>query len=387
MPGILIVGTGFAGATYARTLAEAGCTVHVIDRRDHIGGNAADWIDANGVRVHRYGPHLFHTNATPVFDWLRRFGSWTPYLHRVRAILPDGNFAPLPVNLDTINAVFCETLRTEAEMVNFLRGVAVPIADPKNAGEYLRSRIGNVLTDLFFRPYTRKMWGLELEEMDASVVKRLPIRFDANDLYFPNDRHQALPAGGYTALFEAIFTHPAISVELSVDYDRSMERSYDFCFNSMAIDEFFDCRLGELPYRSLRFHHKTVTHWDDQPYSVRNYTDAGRFTREAWWHRLPGHLHDETHRRTVTVEEPCDYRHNNNERYYPVKTADGRYQTLYLHYRALADALPNMAFIGRCGTYQYLDMDQVINQSLAGARRWLEATRRPFRFAVSGRSA
>src|ERR1700733_8184992 len=121
MPGVLVVGAGFAGAVYARTLAEAGSTVHVIDRRDHIGGNAADFVDANGVRVHRYGPHLFHTNATPVFDWLQRFGAWTPYLHRVRAILPEGGFAPLPVNLETINAVFDETLRTEAEAMSFLR--------------------------------------------------------------------------------------------------------------------------------------------------------------------------------------------------------------------------------------------------------------------------
>jgi UDP-galactopyranose mutase len=373
MAGILVIGAGFAGATYARTLAEAGYTVHVIDRREHIGGNAADWVDANGVRVHRYGPHLFHTNATPVFDWLRRFGAWTPYSHRVCAILPGGEVAPLPINRETINAVFGERLRTEAEAAAFLRRVAVPIGDPKNAAEHLRSRIGDVLTDLFFRPYTRKMWGLELEEMDASVVKRLPIRFDSNDLYFPDDRHQALPADGYIALFEAIFAHPAIAVELSVDYEPGMEQAYDFCFNSMAIDEYFDWSLGELPYRSLRFHQKTVTQWDDQPYSVRNYTNEGRFTREAWWHCLPGHLHRETGRRTVTVEEPCNYRDNNNERYYPVKTADGRYQTLYQAYRALASALPNMAFIGRCGTYQYLDMDQVINQSLAGAGRWLES--------------
>jgi UDP-galactopyranose mutase len=373
MAGILIIGAGFAGATYARTLAEAGYTVHVIDRREHIGGNAADWVDANGVRVHRYGPHLFHTNATPVFDWLQRFGAWTPYSHRVCAILPGGEVAPLPINRETINAVFGERLRTEAEAAAFLRRVAVPIADPKNADEHLRSQIGDVLTDLFFRPYTRKMWGMELEEMDASVVKRLPIRFDSNDLYFPADRHQALPANGYIALFEAIFAHPAIAVELSVDYTHGMEQAYDFCFNSMAIDEYFDWSLGELPYRSLRFHQKTVTQWDGQPYSVRNYTNEGRFTREAWWHCLPGHLHRETGRRTVTVEEPCNYRDNNNERYYPVKTADGRYQTLYRAYRALASALPNMAFIGRCGTYQYLDMDQVINQSLAGAGRWLES--------------
>jgi UDP-galactopyranose mutase len=373
MPRILIVGAGFAGAVYARTLAEAGYTVHVIDRRDHIAGNAADGVDGNGVRVHRYGPHLFHTNATAVFTWLQRFGGWTPYLHRVRAILPDGRFAPLPVNVDTIATVYGVALTSEAEAADFLRGVAVSIADPANAGEHLRSRIGDVLTDLFFRPYTRKMWGLELEEMDASVVERLPIRFDSNDLYFPGDRHQALPTDGYTALFEQIFDHPAIEVELSVDYVPGMERSYAYCFNSMAIDEYFDCRLGELPYRSLRFHHKTVTDWDEQPYSVRNYTDTGVFTREAWWHCLPGHLAEETGRRTVTVEEPCDYRDNSNERYYPVKTADGRYQALYQEYRGLAETLTNMAFIGRCGTYQYLDMDQVINQSLAGVRHWLES--------------
>ncbi|HEY1414118.1 MAG TPA: FAD-dependent oxidoreductase [Rhodopila sp.] len=372
MPKILIVGAGFAGAAYARSLAEAGYAVHVIDRRDHIGGNAADFVDANGVRVHRYGPHLFHTNATPVFEWLQRFGTWAPYLHRVRAVLPDGRFAPLPVNLDTINLVFGENLRSEGDAADFLRRVSVPIADPKNAGEHLRSRIGDVLTDLFFRPYTRKMWGLELEEMDASVVKRLPIRFDTNDQYFPGDRHQALPAEGYSRLFEAIFGHPNISVDLSVDYVPGMERGYDFCFNSMAIDEYFDYRLGDLPYRSLRFHQRTVTEWDDQPCSVRNYTDNGKFTREAWWHCLPNHLVAETGRRTITVEEPCDYRDNDNERYYPVKTADGRYQALYQDYRALAQKLPNMDFIGRCGTYQYLDMDQVINQSLLGVRRWIE---------------
>lgn len=373
MPAVLVVGAGFAGAVYARTLAEAGFAVHVIDRRPHIGGNAADFVDANGVRVHRYGPHLFHTNAAHVFDWVQRFAPFVPYRHRVRVKLPDGRLVPLPVNLDTINAVFGARLQTEAEAAGFLRSLSVPIAEPCNAAEHLRSRIGDVLTDLFFRPYTRKMWGLELEDLDASVVRRLPIRFDRNDLYFPEDRYQALPRDGYTAVFQAILRHPGITVELGAAYAAGMERGYKFCFNSMAIDEFFACALGELPYRSLRFDHRTAVAWDTEPWSVRNYTDSGRFTREAWWHCLPGHLVEETGRRTMTVEEPCDYRDNGNERYYPVKTADQRYQKLYRAYRDMADALPNMAFIGRCGTYQYLDMDQVINQSLAGARRWLEA--------------
>src|SRR5215469_3825994 len=187
---ILVVGSGFAGATYARTLADAGWTVQVIDRREHIAGNAFDAVDGNGVRVHRYGPHLFHTNATHVFAWLQRFGEWLPYRHRVRARLGDGRLVPLPVNIDTINAVFGTRLGNAAEAEAFLRSVAEPIAEPRNAGEYLRARIGPVLTDLFFRPYTRKMWALELEELDASVVKRLPIRLDHEDAYFPEDTHQ-----------------------------------------------------------------------------------------------------------------------------------------------------------------------------------------------------
>lgn len=372
MLSILVVGAGFAGAVYARTLADAGFTVHVIDRRDHIGGNAADFVDANGVRVHRYGPHLFHTNAAPVFEWLQRFADWMPYQHRVRAKLPNGRYVPLPINIDTINTVFDLRLQTEAECAAFLQKVAIPIADPRNAGDYLRSRIGDVLTDLFFRPYTQKMWGLALEDLDAGIVKRLPIRFDRNDLYFPNDRYQALPRQGYKALFEAILRHPAIRVTLATAYAAGMERDYTFCFNSMAIDEFFDCCLGELPYRSLRFDHRTMQSWDAEPWSQRNYTDDSAATRETWWHCLPGHVVEETGRRTVTVEEPCDYRDNDNERYYPVKTSDQRYQRLYRDYQAMGASLPNMAFIGRCGTYQYLDMDQVINQSLTGVRRWLE---------------
>ena len=369
--GILVVGAGFAGATYARTLAEAGHIVEVIDRRDHVAGNAADAVDANGVRVHRYGPHLFHTRSHHVVDWLARFGAWVPYRHRVRARLPDGRLVPLPVNLDTIAAVFGEDLRTEAAAAALLGRVAVPIAHPANAGEYLRANVGDLLTDLFFRPYTRKMWGLELEEMDAGVVKRLPVRFDRGDAYFPDETHQLLPRDGYTAIVAAMLDHPGICVAVGTAYAPGMERGYRHCFNSMAIDEYFGFRLGDLPYRSLRFHHSTEVAWDALPYSVRNYTDDGPYTRETWWHCLPGHLVSETARRTRTMEEPCGYRDNADERYYPVRTADGRFQKLYGEYSRLAGGLANMSFIGRCGTYQYLDMDQVINQSLVGARRWL----------------
>lgn len=371
-PSYLVVGAGFAGAVHARLLAESGGRVTVIDRRDHIAGNAFDSVDENGVRRHHYGPHLFHTNNERVFRWLEQFGEWTPYEHRVEARLSDGRLVPLPVNRRTVSEVFGVSLPDAEAVQAFLARIAVPHEAPRNAAEYLASRIGRELTDLFFRPYTKKMWQLDLEEMDASVVKRIPLRFDDEDRYFPNDRFQALPRHGYTAIVAAILDHPGIAVHTSTPYAPGMEREFTHCFNSMAIDEWFGFELGELPYRSIRFHSETRPREAAGPRtSVINYTHSEPVTRETHWHILPEHLVRDLGRVTVTIEEPCDYRDNAMERYYPVKTADGRYQAKYEQYRALAERLPNMTFIGRCGTYQYLDMDQVINQSLAGVTRFL----------------
>ena len=372
---ILVVGAGFAGAVHARCLAESGYHVDVIDKRPHIGGNAYDEVDANGVRVHRYGPHLFHTKNRAVADWLRRFGEFVPYTHRVRALLPSGIPAPLPINLDTVNLVFNTAYQSEDEIIAHLARVALPVADPKNAAEYLYSRIGRDLTDLLFRPYTRKMWQFELEEMDVSVVKRLPIRFDRQDGYFDTGETQMLPRHGYTAVFGEILKHENIVVATNIGFDRAMLTEYAFCFNAMPIDEFFDCSLGELPYRSIKFHHLDIP--ADQAgrpeWSVTNFTDSSKYTRETRWDVLPHHVLKDTGQITATIEEPCDYRENAMERYYPIRTADHRYQSLYLSYCKLAGAQADrIDFIGRCGTYQYLDMDQVINQSLANVRRHLE---------------
>ena len=369
---ILIVGAGFAGAVHARVLAEAGYTVHVIDKRPHIAGNAYDHIDANGVRVHAYGPHLFHSKNPEVIAWVKKFGEFVPYVHKVRAQLPGGAHVPMPVNLDTVNAVFGTRFEAGAEVRAHLAAIAEPIAAPANAAEYLLGNIGRQLTDLFFRPYTKKMWGFELEDMAVAVVRRIPLRFDRSDTYFSDDDIQIMPREGYTALFARILAHPGISVALNTAFEKSMLRRHDFCFNAMPIDEYFDFALGELPYRSLRFHHETVTGVPARDWSVTNFTDMGRFTRETSWHVLPHHLVRDTGRHTRTREEPCDYRDNNMERYYPVKTADDRYAALYGRYRALAAAAPNIRFIGRCGTYQYLDMDQVINQSLRSAQNFMK---------------
>ena len=374
MQRILVVGAGFAGAVHARVLAEAGYEVQVIDKRPHIAGNAYDQVDENGVRVHAYGPHLFHTKNTKIAEWLRQFGEFTPYVHKVRALLPSGAYAPLPVNLDTVNEVFGTSFETEAQVRAHLAAIAEPIANPANAAEYLYANIGKQLTDLFFRPYTKKMWGFDLEDMAELVVRRIPLRFDRTDTYFADDEIQMMPRDGYTAIFENLLRHGNISVALNTGFEKSMLDGVDFCFNSMPIDEYYGFALGELPYRSLRFHHSTHEGVPAQEWSVTNFTDTGKFTRETAWHVLPHHLVENTGRHTRTKEEPCDYRDNGMERYYPVKTADGRYLALYEKYKELAAAdAAKMQFIGRCGTYQYLDMDQVINQSLISVEKWLAA--------------
>lgn len=370
---ILVVGAGFAGAVHARELAETGYAVDVLDKRPHIGGNAYDEVAPSGVRLHKYGPHLFHTNNEKVVEWLQRFGRFVPYEHKVEAKLADGTRVPLPVNRRTINGVFRVKLRDEAEVRAFLRTQALPIEHPANAAEHLQANIGATLTDLFFRPYTKKMWGFELEELDAAVVKRIPIRYDDEDRYFPGDQFQMMPAEGYTRVFEAILDHPSISVTLGQGFERGMRNGYAHCFNSMPIDEYYETMFGPLPYRSIRFHNHEVPAEHGAGYAATlNYTDAGPYTRETDWARIPAHRIEETGRKTITVEEPCDYMDNAMERYYPIKTSDGRYDIAYQKYKAVAEQEPGLSFIGRCGTYQYLDMHQVINQSLANVRKWMD---------------
>ena len=368
-PSILVVGAGFAGAVYARTLAEHGYVVRVIDRRWHIAGNAYDEVSNDGVRLHRYGPHLFHTNNQRVVEWLGRFTAFDAYQHKVQALLADERCVPLPVNRGTLNSVFGVALPDETAVRRFLAARAEPRPHIRNAADHLIATIGATLTDLFFRPYTRKMWRMELEELDAAVVKRIPRRPDDEDRYFPDDRYQMLPREGYTAAFQRILRHPNITVELGRAFTHDMLDRHVHCFNSMPIDEFFGFDEGALPYRSIRFHHQSYARGSA---GVINFPAAAPHTRETDWSRLPGHRIHDTGRKTITREEPCDYRDNGLERYYPVKASDGSTDAIYRRYRQRAERLGRrVSFIGRCGTYQYLDMHQVINQSLAGAEAWL----------------
>jgi len=368
---ILVIGAGFAGAVHARLLAEAGLSVDVIDKRAHIAGNAFDFIDTSGISVHAYGPHLFHTNKPHVMQWLQSFAEFIPYFHRVKADA-GGTLVSLPINIDTLSCLFDVELTSEEDARRYLSGLAVKVTNVSNAADYLYSRIGTRLTDLFFRPYTKKMWSLELEELDASVVKRIPIRYDKNDKYFPNDKHQALPRDGYTALFRKILEHPLISTTLNTSFSKEMEKEYRHTFASMPIDEYFDNCYGELPYRSIKFTSQLKDREPGKDWAVTNFTDNGIYTRETQWDLIPGpHISIESKQTLFTKEIPCDYKENNYERYYPVKVSDDRYKHLYSRYRDLSDAIPHITFIGRCGTYQYLDMDQVIADSLTSANKWL----------------
>ena len=330
---VLIVGAGFSGAVIARELADAGRPVRLIDRRPHLGGNAHDQVNEHGIRIHTYGPHLFHTANQAVVQWLSRFTGWLPYRHRVKAMLADGRLVTMPVNAETTAIVG-------------------------------RDR----LVDVLFRPYTRKMWGLQPEQLDASVLSRVPIREDMNELYFPDDPFQCMPDAGYTALFDRMLDHPLIDTQLGVAYERGMEAGFAHCFNSMAIDEFFDHRLGLLPYRSIRFHTVTLPLPRLLPVAVVNFTHDLPYTRMTEWKHLPGN--PETAVTTLTYEEPCAAEDNGHERYYPVKDADGRNRETYKRYQALVP--PDMSFVGRCGQYVYLDMHQAVSAALAVAQRHLQ---------------
>lgn len=395
----LVIGAGFAGATVARELAEAGWKVKVIDRRDHIGGNAFDYVNEHGIRVHKYGPHLWHTSNDVVQEWASRFTEWVPYKHWVRAQLADGTTTPLPINPETIETVFGSRFDKWAyendqidyhpetgDMVDYKHGAAAAFLetlvehhDPvTNSRQHVENSVGKELCDLFFAPYTRKMWGLELEDLPASVAARIPTNVETwSELYFPKDKHQCLPKAGYTAMFSNILAHENITVELECSRQELAQRepgaAYDVTFTSEPIDEYFECRLGPLPWRSVKMHVYTLPLPNALEAPVINFTHAGPFTRVTEWKQLPAHGSNDTWT-TLTFEEPCDYRDNNKERYYPVKTSQAACpnRALYEEYRKLAEQEQNVIFIGRCGQYVYTDMAPCVSSSLAAVRKFLK---------------
>jgi UDP-galactopyranose mutase len=361
---VVVVGAGFAGSVVAERLAsQQGKRVLVLDRRDHIGGNAYDELDQAGIRVHRYGPHIFHTNSAEIFQYLSQFTDWRPYEHRVLARVRD-HLVPMPINRSTINQLYGLRLRTAEDVEAFYDRRAEPGNTARTSEDVVVQRVGRELYELFFRGYTRKQWGLDPSELDASVTARVPARTDDDDRYF-TDRFQAMPADGYTAMFERLLSRPRIEVRTGVDFhDIEGDLDYGELVYTGPIDAYFGYRFGPLPYRSLRFEFETLAVERYQPTGTVNYPDeAVPFTRISEFKHLTGQAHEAT---TIVREFPTA----DGDPYYPIPRPANR--DLYERYVALASTLPEVRFVGRLGTYKYYNMDQVVGQALTTYRRMAE---------------
>jgi len=357
----LVVGAGFAGATIAERLAsDAGKKVLICDRRPHIGGNAFDHHDEAGILVHKYGPHIFHTNAKDVYDYLSRFTDWRPYQHRVLARV-DGQLLPIPINLNTINQMY-GTSFTSFQLEEFFQSLAEPRAQIRTSEDVIVSKVGRELYEKFFRNYTRKQWGLDPSELDAAVTARLPVRTNRDDRYF-TDTYQVMPLHGYTRMFERMLTHPNIKILINADYRevRDMIPHREVVFTG-PIDEFFEYRFGRLPYRSLEFKFETHNTAVAQEGPVINYPNENAYTRVTEFKYLTGQEHAKT---TVVYEYPK----SEGDPYYPIPRPEN--QALYRKYQTLAMQTQGVHFLGRLGTYKYYNMDQCVAQALSYYRKTL----------------
>ena len=351
----LIVGAGFAGSVLAERLAsQRGDRVLIIDKRPHIAGNAYDRYDASGVLIHQYGPHIFHTNSEAIFDYLSKFTQWRFYEHRVLANV-DGKLLPIPINLDTVNKLYGLSL-TSDELERFFAERAEPVARIRTSEDVVVSKIGRDLYEKFFRGYTRKQWGVDPSQLDRSVTARVPTRTNRDDRYF-TDKLQFMPAGGYTPMFERMLRHPRIDVLLGTDFAELRGHiRYKRLIYTGPIDEFFDFRLGRLPYRSLRFEHKELDKPWHQPVAVVNYPQGQGYTRVTEYKHMTGQEHPTT---SITYEYPA----STGDPYYPIPCAENA--ELLRRYESLARTVPHVWFVGRLATYRYYNMDQVVGQALA----------------------
>ncbi|KER87786.1 UDP-galactopyranose mutase [Xanthomonas arboricola pv. celebensis] len=361
----LIIGAGFAGSVLAERLAAGlGKRVLVVDRRPHIGGNAYDFHDDAGVLIHRYGPHIFHTNAQRIVDYLSNFTQWRPYEHRVLAQVGEQQ-VPIPINMTTLNRLYGLQLTTEEEAAAFLASRAEPVADIQTSEDVVINQVGRELYETFFQGYTRKQWGLDPSQLDKSVTSRVPTRTNDDDRYF-TDTFQQMPLHGYTRMFERMLDHPNIKVMLNTDYREIRdELDYDQLVYSGPVDEYFDYCYGKLPYRSLRFEHSTMDQEHFQSVATVNYpAEDVAYTRITEYKHLTGQQHPKT---SLTHEYPSA----EGDPYYPIPRAENA--ELYRRYERLAAETPNVTFLGRLGTYKYYNMDQVVGQALALFKRIEEA--------------
>jgi len=351
----LVVGAGFAGSVLAERLAsQSDKKVLIIDKRDHIGGNAFDYYNNDGILIHKYGPHIFHTNSREVFEYLGQFTEWRPYEHRVLASV-DGQLVPIPINLNTINQLYGLQLNS-SEVEDFFASKAEKVSGVKTSEDVVVSKVGRELYEKFFRGYTRKQWDLDPSELDASVTARVPTRTNKDNRYF-TDTYQAMPLHGYTNMFKKMLSHPNIKVMLNTDYKEIMD---EILFNRMIftgpVDEFFDYCYGKLPYRSLEFKFETVDREVFQPTGTVNYPNEQLYTRITDFKYLTGQRHPKT---AIVYEYPKA----EGDPYYPVPRPENA--ELYRKYQQLAAKKENVWFVGRLATYKYYNMDQVVAQALS----------------------
>jgi UDP-galactopyranose mutase len=351
----LIVGAGFAGSVLAERIAtQRGESVLIIDRRSHIGGNAYDCYDDAGILVHNYGPHIFHTNAQSIVEYLSQFTEWRPYEHRVLSAV-DGKLLPIPINLDTVNKLYDLSLSPD-QLETFFASKREAVDEVRTSEDVVVSTIGRELYEKFFRGYTMKQWGVDPSELSKSVTARVPTRTNRDDRYF-GDSFQCMPSHGYTRMFERILNHPNIKILLQTDYRevRHLIPHRQLIFTG-PVDEFFDWNLGRLPYRSLNFKHVTLDCEQFQPVAVVNYPQTEEYTRITEYKHLTGQVHSRT---SLSYEYPTD----EGDPYYPVPRPEN--EALYKRYQALAATRSDVWFVGRLATYRYYNMDQVVGQALA----------------------
>jgi len=350
----LIVGAGFAGSVLAERLAtQANKKVLIIDQRNHIGGNAYDYYNKDGILIHKYGPHIFHTNSRDVFDYLGQFTPWRSYEHKVLASV-DGQLVPIPINQNTINKLYGLNL-SSSEVEEFMNSKAEPLSRIKTSEDVVVSKVGRELYEKFFRGYTRKMWDLDPSELDASVTARVPTRTNKDDRYF-TDTYQAMPLHGYTRMFQKMLDHPNIKVMLNTDYKEIVDViPYKHLIYTGPIDSYFNYCFGKLPYRSLEFKFETIDSETFQATGTVNYPNEQAYTRITDFKYLTGQKHPKT---TVVYEFPKA----EGDPYYPVPRPENA--EIYKKYQQLAASMTNTYFVGRLATYKYYNMDQVVAQSL-----------------------
>ncbi len=352
----IIVGAGFAGSVMAERIAtQLNKKVLVIEKRPHIGGNAYDEYDKYGILIHKYGPHIFHTNSKKVFDYLSQFTEWRFYEHKVLAKLGD-EFYPIPINRITLNKLYNLNLESESDVENYLKGIKQKRKPIKNSEDIIVNQVGYDLFEKFFKYYTKKQWDLEPKELSPQVCGRIPVRFNEDCRYF-TDKYQFMPKNGYTKMFEKMLKHPNIEILLNTDYK---VMSNDIKFNKMIytgpIDYFFDYKFGKLPYRSIRFEFKNFKTERIQPAVVVNHVEhIEEYTRVTEYKFLSGISSNAT---TLSFE----YSQTEGEPYYPVPTEENR--KLYLLYKKESEKLKNVIFCGRLAEYQYYNMDQVVANCL-----------------------